>query len=87
MRLRTSALLSLTPCLLMACASMEQTMPPRAVPCDEIEKYVRQGYSPYCGDLASAPRNDAANVCIPPETHFETMIPLYDMVKAACTVR
>jgi hypothetical protein len=45
---------------------------------------VKDGYSPYCGDLASAPYADTDNRCIPPETHFEVMIPLHDMVQAVC---
>jgi len=45
---------------------------------------VNEGFSPYCGDLASEPANDADNRCIPPETHFETMIPLFDLVEAVC---
>lgn len=84
MRLKTKGLLSLTGFLLMACANTEKTIPPQAVPCAEIERYVKQGFSPYCGDLASEPANDADNRCIPPETHFETMIPLYDLVEAVC---
>jgi len=84
MRRKILGLLSLTACLLWACASTEPITQPRAVPCDEIEKIVKPDYSPYCGDLASDPANDAENACIPPETHFNTMIPLYDMVKAVC---
>lgn len=84
MKLKTSALLSLTLCLVMGCAGTVKTTPQRAVPCDEIEKYVKEGFSPYCGDLPEDPEDDRVNTCIPPETHFQTMIPLYDMVKAVC---
>lgn len=84
MRRITGALLSLTACLLTGCASTDQATLPQAVPCDAIKQYVRDGYSPYCGDLASAPYADTDNRCIPPETHFEIMIPLHDMVQAVC---